>query len=121
MSDAIRLVGLKFFTLVGDLPHERRHPQPIRVDVEVSTDTRPAGASDRLEDGLDYRRVYAAVSGAVSHDPERAPRLLENLCERMATAVLDLERVTAVRVKVGKPWAALAGPAEAVEVEIARP
>lgn len=121
MGDTIRLAGLTFHTLIGDLPHERRHRQPIAVDIEVTTDTRAAAASDRLADGLDYRAVYEAVAAALADDPETAPHLLETLCARVADGVLALDRVEAVVVRVRKPWAALPGPAEGVEVEIARP
>lgn len=121
MGDVIRLAGLRFFTILGDLPHERTTPQPLEVDVEVATDTRPAGESDRLEDALDYRAVYEAVARAAKADPADAPHLLEALCRRIADRVLELDRVERVRVRCRKPWAALPGPADRVEIEIERP
>lgn len=119
--DAIRLLGMTFHTIVGDLPHEREHPQPIEIDVEVSTDVRPAAASDRLEEGLDYRRVHEAVAAVVTGDPSTAPRLLETLAEDVARRVLSIDRVESVTVRVRKPRAALPGPLDTVEVEVARP
>lgn len=121
MSDWIRLLGLEFHAILGDLPHERELPQPIEVDVEVEIDTRAAAAGDSLADGLDYRAIHAAVAGVVSADPETASRLLETLCERIADAVLALDGVDGVIVRGRKPWAALPGPADTVEVEIERP
>lgn len=121
MADSIRLLGLGFHSILGDLPHEREVPQPIEVDVEISIDARPAAAADSVAAGLDYRAVYAAVEESVAADPERAPRLVETLCERIAAAVLALDGVDAVRVRVRKPWAALPGPARTVEVEVTRP
>lgn len=121
MTDTIRLAGLRFFAVIGDLPHERTTPQPVEVDLEVGTDVRAAGASDRLEDGLDYRLLYRAAAEALSEDPAGAPHLVEALCERIARRVLAVPRVERVRVRCRKPWAALPGPADHVEIEIERP
>ncbi|MDX1661919.1 MAG: dihydroneopterin aldolase [Gemmatimonadota bacterium] len=118
--DAIRLLGMTFHTIVGDLPHEREIPQPIEVDVEVATDVRPAARSDDLEDGLDYRRIYQAVAGIASGAPATAPRLIETLAERIASKVLSFDRVEGVTVRVRKPRAALDGPVEGIEVEVER-
>lgn len=120
MGDVIRLTGLSFHTIVGDLPHEREHPQPVEVDVEVETDVGPAAASDSLADGLDYRAVYAAVAEATAGDPAEAPRLIETLAVRIADRVRALDRVEGVLVRVRKPQAALPGPLEEVEVEVER-
>lgn len=117
--DAIRLHGLAFHALIGDLPHEREIPQPLEVDVEVETDVRPAARSDRLEDALDYRRLYQAVAAAVAAD--EAPHLLETLAQRIAERLLEIERVQRARVRCRKPHAALPGPVGRVEVEVERP
>lgn len=119
--DAIRLRGMTFHTIVGDLPHERELPQPIEVDIEVATDVRSAAASDDLDEGLDYRAVYEAVAGVASGEPATAPRLIETLAERIAAKVLTIDRVEGVTVRVRKPRAALAGPVGSVEVEVERP
>ena len=119
--DAIRLAGLRFHALIGDLPHEREVPQPLEVDVEVLADLRPAAEADRLSAGVDYREIYEAVAGSISAEASRAPRLLEALCERIAERLLAIERIERVRVRCRKPHAALPGPLERVEVEIERP
>lgn len=84
MSDTITLEGLQFFTLIGDLPHERETPQPLELDVEVRTDLAVAGRTDSLADGLDYRLLYRAVADAVEDDAGEAPHLLEAVAERVA-------------------------------------
>ncbi|MFN2382625.1 MAG: dihydroneopterin aldolase [Gemmatimonadota bacterium] len=120
MADTIRLTGLQFFTVIGDLPHERTQPQPLEVDIDVTTDTRAAAAADALDAGLDYRALYRAVA-AVAETPGEPPRLLETFGERIATGLLALRGVDRVRVRCRKPWAALPGPVERVEIEIERP
>ena len=112
---------LRFFTVVGDLPHERTTPQPLDVDVEVRTDLSGAGRSDRLADGVDYRELYERVAEAVNADPRNPPRLLETVAERVADRLLALEGVESVRVRCRKPRVVLPGPAGTVEIEIERP
>ncbi|HUP01596.1 MAG TPA: dihydroneopterin aldolase [Gemmatimonadota bacterium] len=119
--DAIRLAGLRFHALIGDLPHEREVPQPIEVDVDVYADLHPAAASDHLSEGVDYREIYEAVAASVSTDARVAPRLLEALCEKIAARLLAIDRITRVRVRCRKPHAAFRGPVDRVEVEIERP
>lgn len=121
MPDTITLEGLQFFTLIGDLPHERTTPQPLELDVEVRTDLASAGRSDSLADSLDYRILYQAVADAVEDEIEGAPHLLEAVAERVAGRLLDVDGVESVRVRCRKPLAVLPGPVAKVEIEIERP
>lgn len=116
MTDRLRLTGIQMYGIIGDLPHEREHPQPIEIDVEVELDLVPAARSDSLSKGLDYRKLYSAVQEAISTEP----RLLESLAERIADRVLTVDMVDSVRVCCRKPRAALTGPVHSVEVEILR-
>lgn len=121
MKDTIRLRGLRFFAVIGDLPHERTTPQPIEVDLEVEADLAAAAASDRLADGVDYRALHRAAADALEQETGEAPHLIETLCERIARRVLAVPGVERVRVRCRKLWAALPGPADHVEIEIERP
>jgi dihydroneopterin aldolase len=121
MADVIRMLDLQFFTLVGDLPHERTTPQPLEIDVEVRTDLSRAGRSDRLSDSIDYRILHRRVAEGVQGDPQTAPHLLEAVAERVAERLLDLDGVKSVRVRCRKPRAVLPGPVGKVEIEIERP
>ena len=120
MPDTIRMLDLQFFTLVGDLPHERTTPQPLEIDVEVRTDLERAGRSDRLSDSIDYRVLYERVAAVVEGAGEEAPHLLEAVAERVAGALLDVEGVVGVRVRCRKPRVVLPGPIGKVEIEIER-
>jgi 7,8-dihydroneopterin aldolase/epimerase/oxygenase len=107
--DSITLNGMRFHALVGVLPHEREHPQPIEVD--LTTWVRDASGV------LDYRRLYAHVRAAL-----QAPELLylEDVAESIARRVLREERVQRARVAVRKPHAALGGPLNFAGVSITR-
>jgi dihydroneopterin aldolase len=121
MPDTIRMLELQFFTLVGDLPHERTTPQPLEVDVEARVDLSAAGRSDRLEDAIDYRRIHQRVVEGIEGHAEDAPHLLETVAERVAERVLELDGVMSVRVRCRKPQVVLPGPVGKVEIEIERP
>jgi dihydroneopterin aldolase len=100
MTDQIQLRGLRVDAICGVLPHERTTPQPLSFDVDIDADLASAGASDDLADTIDY--------GAVSAEVERValslqPQLLEHLADRVALAVLALDRrADAVTVCVRK-------------------
>lgn len=116
-SDAITLRGMKFHTLVGLLPHEGKFPQPLELDVTACLSLRRVGESDSARMLLDYRDVYRVVADTVGSSHHR---LLEALCERVATAVLAFEGVERVRVAARKPHAPIPGPLDCVEVVVER-
>lgn len=117
MRDAVRLNGLTFFACHGALPHERTVPQEFQVDVEILTDLKPAGVSDRLTDTVDYaliaRRVRQVMEG-------ESRQLLEALAESIAESLLSLGPTAAVRVRVKKTAPPLGILAQSAEVEIFR-
>ena len=117
MADRIVLAGMRFFGYHGALAEERERGQEFVVDVEVESDLRPAGASDDLDDTVDYRKVYAAVKTVVEGPPKQ---LLEAVAEEIARCVLAIDRVEAVTVRLRKPSLKLPGPLAHSAVEIAR-
>ncbi len=103
MSDRVFVQGLELYCVIGVQPWERQVMQRVRIDLEVETDCRPAGAADDPALALDYK----AVSKRVQHLVEgSAFQLVEALAERIADAVLaDFAGADAVRVRVAKPGA----------------
>ena len=98
-GDRLLLEGMEFFGHHGDLEAERALGSRLYVDVEIGADLAPSGASDRLEDTVDYVRCYEVVRSVVE---EGQHRLLETVAERVAAALLDIARVERVRVRVAK-------------------
>ena len=117
MADRIVLAGMRFFGYHGALAEERERGQEFVVDVEVESDLRPAGASDDLDDTVDYRKVYAAVKTVIEGPPKQ---LLEAVAEEIARRVLAIDRVEGVTVRLRKPSVKLPGPLAYSAVEIAR-
>ena len=83
----------------GVLPEEQLRPQPFEVDLELIVDVSAAGASDDLEDTVDYSAVCDAVSRVVSSEQYR---LLERLATRIAEVCRADPRVVGVVVEVRK-------------------
>ena len=108
-GDEITLRGMTFHAIIGVLPHEREHRQPLEVDLTVWMG--PDGGI------LDYRRLYAAVRGAVESSELF---YLEELAESIAARVLGEAVVRRARVGIRKPHAAVGGPLRDVEVAIIR-
>lgn len=111
----IELHGLELHGFHGVLEHERREGQRFLFDVELEVGE--AGASDRIEDAVDYREVVACVrevSGA------RAFNLLEALAAALADALLERFPVERVAVRVRKPDVVLDAPVESVAVSVER-
>ncbi|HEY0779272.1 MAG TPA: dihydroneopterin aldolase [Gemmatirosa sp.] len=113
-EQTVSLVGMRFHTRVGVLPHEREIAQPLEVDVAAVR----AGAASAYAAGevLDYRRVYAVVADVAAGPIE----WLEDAAEAIATRLLDAESLARVRVAVRKPNVALGGPLAYAEVCVER-
>jgi len=116
-QDSISLKGMKFHTLVGLLPHEASVPQPLELDLTVWLSLRQVGESDSPSALLDYRDLYAVVASTVGTSPIR---LLEALCEKIASRALELGGVHRARVAARKPHAPIEGPLDYVEVVVER-
>lgn len=111
------LSGLRFFGRHGNNEAERRLGSHFTVDLEVTADIARAAASDRLEDGLDYSRVYEVVRQLTE---EHEFHLLETLASRIADSVLAMPEAQRVLVRVTKEPRR---PAQTVgfAVELSRP
>jgi dihydroneopterin aldolase len=97
--DDLQLRGLVASGYCGALPEEQERAQPLEVDLDVSLDLSVAGASDALDDTVDYGVLCAMVDRIIT--TERFV-LLERLAERIAEIALSDERVDAVTVSVRK-------------------
>lgn len=101
--DRIRITDLLVRGILGINPDERRNRQDILVNITLWADTRPAAASDQIEDAVNYRTITKAV---IRHVETGAPMLVERLVAEIAgICFAGDERVQAVEVSVDKPTA----------------
>ncbi|MGQ9559016.1 MAG: dihydroneopterin aldolase [Candidatus Oleimicrobiaceae bacterium] len=115
--DVIRLSNMVFYAYHGVDDNERDAGQRFEVDVELATDLRLPGQTDRLRDTIDARQVYRVVEEVVIQGDFR---LVEALAENIAAALLENFAVHGVVVRVRKPFAPIPGVCDGIEVEIAR-
>ena len=101
---------MRFHVLVGILPHEREHPQPLEIDLRVTR-------RDDAEGVLDYRELYAITAERVA----RAPLdYLEDVATSLAEGAMRLAGVTGARAAVRKPNVLVGGPLAYAEVVVVR-
>jgi dihydroneopterin aldolase len=99
-ADRIELRGLRLVGRVGVLDLERSQDQPLEIDLDLTVDLAPAGASDELADTVDYGAVCGQVAATVG---EGHVALLERLAARVADAVLAVDaRIAVVDVTIRK-------------------
>lgn len=111
----IELAGVELHGFHGALECERERGQRFLFDVELEVGE--AGASDRLEDAVDYRDVAACVREV---SDARAYRLLEALASALADELLARFAAERVAVRVRKPEVQLDPPVEFAAVSAVR-
>lgn len=112
----VELRGLRIFGRHGVHAHEKEQGQEFVFDVELAVGER--GASDRLEDAVDYTAVAQAVkdvSDARSYD------LLEALAGAVADELAERFAPQRVLVRVSKPSVRPAGLEGTPSVSVSRP
>ena len=102
MLDMIEIKDLFLRTIIGINDEERRDRQDVLINFSLFADTRAAGLSDKVDDGLNYRDITKRVIGLVEGS---SFRLVEKLASEIASICLDDPLVRRVRVSVEKPGA----------------
>lgn len=109
MSDRILIERLEFRGRCGVTPEERAKPQPLAVDLELTTCLDHAGRSDNLADTIDYARIAKRLT-EIGTTHETA--LLEMLAERFFTMLYNefpIDRATLWLRKLHPPITQVAG------------
>lgn len=115
--DRIEITGIEAVGHHGVLEHEREFGQRFVVDISLGVDLATAGATDRLEDTVDYAALVERAVALLTGTPVR---LLEHLAERIAADCLDDPRVRDVAVTVHKPAAPVSALVRDVAVRVER-
>jgi dihydroneopterin aldolase len=98
--DRVILEGMQLYGFHGANPEERESGQPYIVDLSVELDLKKPGASDRLEDTVNYAHLFRAVRAVVEGESKS---LLEAVAQAIASNILAEFPVAAVRVCLKKP------------------
>ncbi len=100
--DIIFIRELRIQTIIGVHPWERQTRRTLLLDLELGADVRPAAATDRLDDTLDYQAVARRVGEFATASDFR---LVETLGERIAELLLREFGVPWLRLTLRKPGA----------------
>ena len=99
-NQILTLSGLRFNADLGILAHEKKAPQAIQVDAELSLGAQPLlPADDDISRVLDYRKVRQII---IAECTAEHVNLLESLIGKLANRLLQLPGVVGVRVKIAK-------------------
>lgn len=115
MGDQIQIKDLLLRTIIGINPEERAKRQDVLLNLTLHVDTRPAGASDDIQDAVNYRTLTKQVIHLVENSQFY---LVEKMAAEIASLCLADPQVERVTVRVEKPGALRF--ARSVGVEIAR-
>jgi len=113
-EDRIEIKDLLLRGIVGINEWEREKPQDILLNLTLFADLGAAGASDRIEDTINYRTLTKQV---IDHVEGSARFTVEALAADVARICLADPRVRRVRVRVEKPGALRFARSVGVEIE----
>ncbi len=102
MPDKILIPRIPLKASVGCTERERKCPQPILVDIELSCDVSRAARTDSIADAIDYVAVRREAARVAARRPYA---LIEAIAERVAAALLERFPASAARIQVRKPSA----------------
>lgn len=117
MSDRVFVKDLLLRAIIGINDDERVKKQDVVVNIELETDTRPAAASDDIEDAVNYRDLAKNTIDLVETSRFF---LVERLADEIAKVCLADPRVQRVRVTVEKPTAVRFAKSVGVSIERGR-
>lgn len=101
MKDMMHMAGIELFGRHGVFAEENKLGQKFIVDLSMQLDLSIAGASDNLEDTVDYAAVYETIKRIVEGPPFQ---LIEALAEKIAEEVLTRYTIVqSIIVKITKP------------------
>jgi dihydroneopterin aldolase len=116
--DKIVVRDLQVPARIGVSAEERAAPQDLLVSAEMVADLSPAGASDNLDDTVDYHFAVRTIAELVRSSNSK---LLEHLAEEIAARLLSLSLVVNVTVEVRKKAPPVEENVGAIGVHIERP
>jgi FolB domain-containing protein len=117
MTDRIYIKDLLLRTIIGINDEERRNRQDVLINIVLYADTYAAGASDDIEDAVNYRTMTKRVIGLVEGSQFY---LVEKMAAEIAAICLDDPQVERATVRVEKPGALRFARSVGVEIDRTR-
>ncbi|MBQ9310600.1 MAG: dihydroneopterin aldolase [Bacteroidales bacterium] len=86
----IELLGMEFLAYHGCLESEKELGGDFVVDFKAWLDLDEASRSDRLDDTLDYSRVYSLIAGEMSQRSDLLEHVAGRICRALEAEFPDL-------------------------------
>ena len=115
--DCIQITRIRCYGYTGYLQEEQVLGQWFEVDLTLWLDLAPAGQSDDIADTIDYRRAIETVKQLVKTSKFA---LVEKLASAIADAILKLDRVQQVQVRLTKLAAPIPDFGGKITIDITR-
>jgi len=115
--DKIFIKDLVARGIIGVNDPEREKPQEIWINIVIFADLKKVGATDKLEDTVNYRMIAKRV---LAHAESAKRYTVEALAADIAGLCLEVSGVHKVQVRVEKPGAVRFSRAVGVEIERSR-
>jgi len=103
LVDKIYVSRLPLMSLVGVYSHEKKNPQPLYLDLELSISLAKAAKSDDLDDTLDYSALCRTIQAAA--EAYEHCNLIESRLTELVEIALENEQVESVIGRLYKPGA----------------
>ncbi|MBS7007660.1 2-amino-4-hydroxy-6-hydroxymethyldihydropteridine diphosphokinase [Anaerostipes sp.] len=116
--DQIIIKELEIYSNHGVYKEEKVLGQKFLVSAVLYTDTKRAGASDKIEDSVNYGDVCHRIRDIMEGNTfDLIERAAETIAERL---LIKYDLIKEVEVEVKKPWAPIGLPIQSVAVKIKR-
>ncbi|MDF1644664.1 MAG: dihydroneopterin aldolase [Pseudomonadales bacterium] len=101
MIGTVLIDRLELDCIIGIMPAERIHTQPLFIDVEMDCDFSAAATSEHISDAVDYAEISALLGKLIQ---DKAYQLVETLVSEACDLILQTApRVFRVVVTARKP------------------
>ena len=110
----IRMEGMKFYAYHGVLPQENIVGAYFYMDLKLKTDFSHASETDELKGTVSYADIHTAVKAEM----EIPSKLLEHVCQRIASRIFkDFPTVTTIDIALFKENPPMGACAKSIGVE----
>lgn len=106
---------MNFHAYHGVLEEEKKYGNHFLVSLSVTFDTSKAGASDRLEDTLNYQELYDIVHDQMKQRSDLIEHVAQRIYDKVAVSFPFLEKIELSLTKLNPP---LGGNVEGVTIQL---
>lgn len=112
----IEIEGMEFYAYHGHYEEERYVGNRFLVDIALTTDTARAEESDRIEDALNYQKVYALIKEEME---QHKSHLLEHIARRIINKLYEgFDAIEHIKLKLSKINPPMGGQIRCVSVTL---